>query len=295
MAIDVTAVGAKDTAPAAEPRRGPLRGKRTWHVHVSLIVISFLLCAPVLYALLVSTQDKSAMLSFQLWPGDALAENFDAVMNKRNLGTYMVNSAVMAIIISIGKAITGLLAGLAFVYFRFPGRWIVFFFVLITLMMPTEISILALFGIVNDLGMSGNLAGLTVPFLASATASFLFRQHFANLPANLSEAAQLDGANPVQFLFRVLIPVSWNVIGALTVIEFLYGWNMYLWPLLTVHDEDSKVVQIGLQSLQEAGGQGGTSYGPLMLGAIIASVPPILVFLFLQRPFMKGFAMSKDK
>lgn len=295
MAIDVTQAVSETTgdepANGAPPRRRK-RG-RTWHIHLSLTVICLVSCAPVVYALLVSTQNNAQMINFDLFPGGSLADNFDTVWNRRDLGKYMVNSAVMAIIISVGKAITGLLAGLAFVYFRFPGRWIVFFFVLITLMMPTEISILALFEVTHDLGMSGNLAGLTVPFLASATAAFLFRQHFANLPANLSEAAQLDGANPIQFLFKVLIPLSWNVLGALTVIEFLYGWNMYLWPLLTVNDGDSQVVQVGLASLQQSGQ--GQLYGPLMLGALVASIPPILVFLALQRPFMRGFAMARDK
>lgn len=296
MAIDISTVVAENNERPVERKRARPATKRGWRavgLHVSLTLVCIVLCAPVLYGLLVSTQDNSEMLNFQLFPGSAFADNLSTVMNDRNLGHYMINSAIMSTIIAIGKAMTGLLAGLAFVYFRFPGRWIVFFFVLITLMMPTEISILALFDVVHDLGWSGSLAGLTVPFLASATAAFLFRQHFANLPANLPEAAQLDGANPLQFLFKVLVPLSWNVIGALTVIEFLYGWNMYLWPLLAVNDRDDQVVQVGLSTLQQAGQ--GQLYGPMMLGALIASIPPILVFLLLQRPFMKGFAMARDK
>lgn len=295
MATDTNTVVADSgtSRPAVGKTRKSKRGKRSPLLHVSLIVICFVLCAPVLYAILVATQNNAQMVNFELFPGDSLLANFDKAWNERDLGSYMVNSAIMAVIIAVGKAVTGLLAGLAFVYFRFPGRWIVFFFVLITLMMPTEISILALFEITHDFGWSGNLAGLTIPFLASATAAFLFRQHFANLPANLPEAAQLDGANPLQFLFKVLVPLSWNVIGALTVIEFLYGWNMYLWPLLTVNDRDDQVVQVGLASLQATGQ--GQVYGPIMIGALIASIPPILVFLALQRPFMKGFAMARDK
>ena len=292
MAINVTELVGSSTTDAVEPPMNRKRRGRSWYLHVALAIICAVSCAPVLYALLVSTQDNAQMTSFDLFPGESFAENFATVWESRDLGKYMVNSAIMAIIISVGKAATGMLAGLAFVYFRFPGRWIVFFFVLITLMMPTEISILALFGIADDLSMSGNLAGLTIPFLASATAAFLFRQHFANLPANLSEAAQLDGANPLQFLIKVLIPLSWNVLGALAVIEFLYGWNMYLWPLLTMQGDD-QVVQVGLASLKQSGE--GTNYGPLMLGALIASIPPILVFLLLQRPFMKGFALGRDK
>ncbi|HEY1180560.1 MAG TPA: carbohydrate ABC transporter permease [Phytomonospora sp.] len=279
----------------AEPRKA-VRNKpkrRTAHIHVALIVICAVLCAPVVYALLGSTQNNSQLLNFRLSPGEFFTENFSVVWNDRDLWRYMLNSAVMSAIIATGKAITGILAGLAFVYFRFPGRSIIFVLVLITLMMPTEVSILALFGIVDDLGMSDSLAGLTIPFLASATAAFLFRQHFANLPANLSEAAQLDGANPLQFLWRVLIPMSWNVTGALFVIQFLYGWNMYLWPLLSVSGSENQVVQVGLASLQAAGE--GQSYGPLLMGALVASLPPVLVFLALQRPFMTGFALTRDK
>ena len=283
-----------ETDEVKEPEARPVRSKRSRRprlgLHALLVISCLVLCAPIVYALLVSTQNNAQMVNFQLFPGDSFADNFDTVWNQRNLGAYMINSAIMSIIIAAGKTITGLLAGLAFVYFRFPGRWIVFFFVLITLMMPTEISILALLDLVYDFGWSGTMASLTIPFLASATAAFLFRQHFANLPSNLAEAAQLDGANPIQFLVKVLIPLSWNVIGALAVIEFLYGWNMYLWPLLSGNDT---VVQVGLSSLQQAGQ--GQLYGPLMMGAVIASIPPILVFLVLQRPFMKGFAMAQDK
>lgn len=269
------------------------KAKRRPFTHLALILICALLCAPVIYALLGSSQNNSQLMNFRLTPGDSFLDNFSTVWNDRDLWRYMLNSTVMSAIIATGKAVTGILAGLAFVYFRFPGRSVVFVLVLVTLMMPTEVSILALFRIVDQIGMSDSLAGLTVPFLASATAAFLFRQHFANLPANLSEAAQLDGANPIQFLIRVLVPMSWNVIGALFVIQFLYGWNMYLWPLLSVSDRDQQVVQVGLATLQQAGE--GQSYGPLLMGALLASVPPILVFLALQKPFMTGFALTRDK
>ncbi|MFC4337879.1 carbohydrate ABC transporter permease [Salininema proteolyticum] len=267
--------------------------RRNWLVHLALALICFLLCAPILYAVLGATQNNAQLLGFQLYPGDKLADNWSVVWGDRDLWRYMLNSLIMALIIAAGKVVTGILAGLAFVYFRFPGRWIVFFFVLVTLMMPTEVSILALFKITDDLGMTNNIAGLTVPFLASATAAFLFRQHFANLPGNLVEAAQLDGANPFQFLTRVLVPLSWNVIGALAVLQFLFGWNMYLWPLLTVTDRDEQVVQVGLATLQQAGE--GQMYGPLLLGALVASIPPILVFIALQKPFTAGMAVNPDK
>jgi sn-glycerol 3-phosphate transport system permease protein len=182
---------------------------------------------------------------------------------------------------------------LAFVYFRFPGKWLVFGFVLMTLMMPTELLIIGLFRYVSSLGWGDTMLAITVPFLASATGSFLFRQHFSNIPAELSEAAQLDGANPFQFLYRILIPISWNTIGALAVIQFIYVWNMYLWPLLIIRDERAQVVQVGLGSLRNVDTT--LTYGPLMLAAVVTSIPPVIVFILLQKQFMSGFAITRDK
>jgi sn-glycerol 3-phosphate transport system permease protein len=288
-------------APAGPPpdrgarrRWRPRRARRrTWPVHAVLVASCVLLCAPVVYALLAATQNNAQLFSFQLTPGDSLGRNLEVVWGSRNLGRYLWNSTVVALLITAGKMVTALLAGLAFTYFRFPGKWFVFGFVLVTLMMPTEISILALFRIVSDLGWADSRLGLTVPFIASATGAFLFRQHFATLPAELSEAAQLDGASPLQLLVRVLIPLSWNAIGALAVIQFVYGWNMFLWPLLLISDQRDQLVQVGLGSLQAAGQ--GQAYGPMMLGAVLASLPPLVVFLALQRRFLAGFALSTDK
>lgn len=264
-----------------------------WYTHLALLATCLVIGFPLLYAMLVATQDNSQYFRYQLTPGGNLMKNLDVVWNQRGLGTYMVNSTIQAIIITVGKTITALLAGLVFVHLDFRAKWWVFWFVLVTLMMPTEISIIALFQVVGGLGWSNSMLALTVPFLASATGAFLFRQHFANLPSELSEAAQIDGATPLQFLFRILLPLSWNVIGALAVIQFLYSWNMYLWPRIVINDQSSQVVQVGLGTLRNVGG--GQSYGPLMLGAVIASIPPTLTFVLLQRSFLKGFAISADK
>jgi sn-glycerol 3-phosphate transport system permease protein len=279
--------------------------RRTWHLHLMLGLVVIVVCGPVLYAVLVSTQSNNDLFNFRLVPGDRLDDNWRAVMNSRSaggrdLGEYMWHSVVVSTIVALAKIVTSLLAGLAFVYFRFPAKWFVFGFVLVTLLMPTEISILALFRQVSEIGWHEQESwlpdfipplGLTVPFFASATGAFLFRQHFANLPADLSEAAQIDGVSPMQFLFRILIPLSWNAIGALAVIQFIYGWNMYLWPLLL--QPDDQLVQVGLNTLRNA--DQGQAYGPLMLGALLASLPPIIVFVVLQKPFMKGMALSRDK
>lgn len=273
-------------------RSGRFRGT-SWPNHLGLWLAIVVIVFPLAYAGLVATQTNAEVFRFQLTPGSALGDHFDQVWNGRNLGRFMWNSTIQAVLITAAKTVLSLLAGLAFVYFRFPGKWLVFFFVLITLMMPTEVMILALFRLVSDFGWKDSMAGLVIPFAASATGAFLFRQHFANLPRDLSEAAQIDGASPLQFLFRVLIPLSWNVIGALAVIQFVFVWNMYLWPVLIVSDQDRQVIQVGLQGLREV--DAGLTFGPLMLAALIASIPPTIVFIALQKPFMSGFALSADK
>jgi sn-glycerol 3-phosphate transport system permease protein len=265
---------------------------KRWYVHLALIGICLLIGFPLIYAIIVGTQSNADVYAYRLSFGDEFAANWDLVMNKRFLWLYMLNSLIMAITIATGKTITALLAGLGFVYFRFPGKWIIFGFVLITLMMPTEVIFIALFRFVSSMGLPAYL-NLVMPFLASATGAFLFRQHFASIPPELSEAAQLDGAGPVSFLARVLIPMSWNTIGALVVIQFLYAWNMYLWPRMIISSQETQVVQVGLRTLLAV--ESGLSYGPLMLAAVIASIPPVLIFILLQKQFMSGFALTRDK
>ncbi len=286
----MTAISLNKTKNSRQRRRWL---PKTWYVHVLLWLACLLIGFPLLYALLLSTQTNAEVFAYKLYPGRSLLENLEIVMVDRNMGTFMLNSTIQAVIITVGKTIISLLAGLAFVYFRFPGKWIVFGFVLITLMMPTDIMILALFRLVSGLGWGNTFYAITVPFLASATGSFLFRQHFASLPPELSEAAQIDGATPLQFLFRILIPMSWNVIGALAVIEVVYVWNMYLWPLIIMREESRQVVQVGLTAFTST--DLGVGYGPMMLATVIATIPPVIIFILLQKAFMSGFQISTEK
>lgn len=278
------------TAPSPFKRWLPKR----WYAHLVLWIACAFIGFPLLYAVLISTQSNAQVANFVLTPGQRFEANWNQVMVNRFLGDFMVRSLILSVVITVGKTILALTSGLAFVYFRFPGKWIVFGFVLATLMMPTEILIIGLYRFVSGtLGWGGTFQALAVPFLASATGTFLFRQHFANLPAELSEAAQMDGANPIQFLFSILIPMSWNTIGALAVIQFVYAWNMYLWPQLIMQGGGFQVVQVGLRSLLATDTT--LEYGPLMLGAVLASIPPVIVFILLQKQFMSGFQISTDK
>lgn len=273
-------------------KKGFFRG-RQWPYHIMLIISVLVIAFPLLYASLIATQTNAEIFSFQFTPGSALASNFDDVWVQREFSNAMWNSLQQSFWVTVGKTILSLLAGLAFVYFKFRGKWIVFFFVLVTLMMPTEVMILAMFRLVSGFGWQDTMASITVPFLASATGAFLFRQHFANMPVELLEASQIDGASPFKFLSRVLVPLSWNIIAALFVIQFVYTWNMFLWPSLIIRDDSAQVVQVAMQTLLNFGGA--LTFGPLMLAAIIASIPPALVFVAMQKPFMSGFIVSQDK
>jgi sn-glycerol 3-phosphate transport system permease protein len=243
--------------------------------------------------MLVATQTNAETYAIQLTPGSALADNFQTVWFDRDFAGAMINSLQQSILVTVGKTVLSLLAGLAFVYFKFKFKWLVFFLVLITLMMPTEVMILAMFRQVAGYGWQDTMTAIVVPFLASATGAFLFRQHFANLPADLLEASQIDGATPLKFLTKILIPLSWNVIAAMFVIQFVYTWNMFLWPSLIIRDDSKQVVQSALQTLTNI--DGALTFGPLMLAAIIASIPPAIIFIMMQKPFMSGFAIGQNK
>ncbi|MBI1259719.1 MAG: ABC transporter permease subunit [Chloroflexi bacterium] len=267
---------------------------KRWRVHLILLLSVLIIGLPMFYAIIVATQSNGEVFAYQLTPGNHLAENLDIVMNQRGLGRYMLNSVFISSVFTLCKVIFSLTAGLAFVYFRFPGKWLVFGFVLLTLMLPTDVLVISLFRLVSELKWGDTYTALIVPFMASATGTFVFRQHFMSIPAELSEAAQLDGANPLQFLLRVLIPISWNAIGALAVIQFVSGWNQFLWPFIVIRSPENQVVQVGIASLI-GGFETGNAYGPMMLGAVIASLPPLIVFIALQKQFLSGFALTRDK
>jgi sn-glycerol 3-phosphate transport system permease protein len=174
-----------------------------------------------------------------------------------------------------------------------------FFAILLTLLMPTEIILLPLFKMMSQVGWGQNYPqlALTIPFLATATGAFLFRQHFSNIPRELAEAAQIDGATPLRFMISVLIPMSLNVIVAHALIQFISAWNQYLWAVLIISSDEAQVIQVGVRRAATFSAQvgGATNYGALMAAGLIASLPPLVLFLVLQKQFMSGFAITKDK
>jgi sn-glycerol 3-phosphate transport system permease protein len=196
-------------------------------------------------------------------------------------------SLVTALVITFGKIAVSLLSAFALVYFRFPMRGLFFWAIFVTLMLPVEVRILPTYKVVSDLGMLNSYAGLTIPLIASATATFLFRQFFLTVPEELVEAARIDGAGPMRFFWDILLPLSKTSIAALFVIQFIYGWNQYLWPLLATTSEDMYPVVVGIKRMI-AGGDSGNEWNIVMATAIMAMLPPAIVVIFMQRWFVKG-------
>ena len=201
-------------------------------------------------------------------------------------GPMMLVSLISALIIAIGKIAISLLSAFAIVYFRFPLRKLVFWMIFVTLMLPVEVRIGPTYEVVSSLGMLNSYAGLTVPLIASATATFLFRQFFLTVPDELVEAARVDGAGPMRFFKDILLPMSSTSIAALFVIQFIYGWNQYLWPLLVTTDESMYPVVLGIKRL--IAGEAYTEWNVVMATAMLAMIPPALVVILMQKWFVKG-------
>ncbi len=265
-------------------------------LHAGLLVATFLMALPILLAALMSTQTTTQIYRVtDLAPGGAGLSNYGSALTGYHMGRYLLNSLVMSVIIVTGKLVISLLAALALVYYEFPYKRAVFMLILFTLMLPVPVRIVPLFGLMVDLhwAKSQPMLALTAPYLASATTVFLLRQHFNSIPDSVIETVQLDGVGPLTFLVRVLIPMSKGMLAGVAVIEFIYAWNQYLWPLLVVNDQKKQVVQVGVKLLKSASSAGQTQWGLIMAGAIIALVPPLFVLIALHRPLLETFGVQQ--
>ncbi|MBM3362957.1 MAG: sn-glycerol-3-phosphate ABC transporter permease UgpE [Betaproteobacteria bacterium] len=272
--------------------------------HVVLIIGVAVVAFPVYLTLVASTQSAqeiSASRPLSLWPGSHALETYKVALfggetsagSKLPAGApMMLVSLISALVIAVGKITISLLSAFAFVYFRFPLRMLVFWMIFVTLMLPVEVRITPTYAVVSDLGMLNSYAGLTIPLIASATATFLFRQFFLTVPDELVEAARVDGAGPMRFFKDVLLPMSATSIAALFVIQFIYGWNQYLWPLLVTTDEAMYPVVLGIKRL--VAGEAYTEWNVVMATAMLAMLPPALVVVLMQKWFVKGL-VDTDK
>jgi sn-glycerol 3-phosphate transport system permease protein len=275
------------------------RPAATLLAHLVLVLGMLIVAFPVWIAFVASTQTAEQIVQnvpMSLLPGDNLVQSYRFALfgGKTEFGSriapvapMMAVSLASALIISIGKIAISLLSAFAVVYFRFPFRNLVFWAIFVTLMLPVEVRIGPTYEVISNLGMLNSMAGLTIPLIASATATFLFRQFFLTVPDELVEAARVDGAGPMRFFVDVLVPMSITSIAALFVIQFIYGWNQYLWPLLVTTTEDMYPVVMGIKRMI-SGGDAATEWNAVMATAILAMLPPALVVILMQKWFVKG-------
>jgi sn-glycerol 3-phosphate transport system permease protein len=267
--------------------------------HVVLLLGVLVIAFPVYVTLIASTQTSQQIVQqvpMSMAPGGHMLETYRIALfgGETSYGSRVAPVAPMlwisfvsAMVIAVGKIAISLLSAFAFVYFRFPGRSLCFWMVFVTLMLPVEVRILPTYEVISNLAMLNSYAGLTVPLIASATATFLFRQFFLTVPDELVEAARIDGAGPLRFFKDVLVPLSMTSIAALFVIQFIYGWNQYLWPLLVTTDESMYPIVMGIKRMF-AGGDAANEWNVIMATAILAMIPPAIVVLLMQKWFVKG-------
>ena len=273
----------------------------TFLAHLILIVGVVIVALPIWIVLVTSSQRVEDVLSapIPMWFGDQLLENYAAVLgtgitgsSSGPVGPMMLNSLVMAVVIAVGKIAISLMSAFAIVYFRFPGRMLAFWTIFMTLMLPVEVRILPTYEVVAGLGLLNSYTGLTLPLIASATATFLFRQFFLTVPEELTEAARVDGAGPIRFLWSILIPISRTNIAALFVILFIYGWNQYLWPLLITTDTKYNTVVMAIQRMVRAV-DSAPEWHYVAAVSMLALLPPVIVVVSMQHWFVKGLVETE--
>jgi sn-glycerol 3-phosphate transport system permease protein len=272
--------------------------------HAVLLLGVLVIAFPVFVTFIASTktsQEIVQQIPMSLAPGGHFLDTYRTALfggissygsKIASVAPMMWVSLVSALAIALGKIAISLLSAFALVYFRFPLRGLVFWMIFITLMLPVEVRIYPTYKVVSDLGMLNTYAGLTVPLIASATATFLFRQFFLTVPDELVEAARMDGAGPMRFFVDILLPLTMTSVAALFVIQFIYGWNQYLWPLLVTTDESMYPIVMGIKRMF-GGGDAANEWNVLMATAILAMIPPALVVLLMQKWFVKGLVDSE--
>ncbi|NOY09356.1 MAG: ABC transporter permease subunit [Spirochaetes bacterium] len=273
--------------------------KRRGHkliTHILLIVIVLITAFPVLFALITSTLSFKDAFVFPpiMIPGGHFISNAVEAWNRVNMGRLFLNSLFISIVVAVVKITLSLMAAFAFTHFKFVGRNLLFPMSMITQMLPLPVRIIPTFELMNLFHWINTYYALTVPFFASTTGILLFRQFFLTIPRDLSDAARVDGVKPMRYFFQVIVPISRTNISALFVIEFIFMWSQYLWPLVVINSANMRVIQIGLKMLL-ASEQIAPEWNIIMAGTIIAMLFPLLVLIIFRKSFSQGIAMQTDK
>ncbi|MDQ7843027.1 MAG: sn-glycerol-3-phosphate ABC transporter permease UgpE [Armatimonadota bacterium] len=279
-----------------------MRLRGDWSAHLILLAGVALFVFPVYLAFVGASHDLGTVSRGEmgLRPGPSLAKNFTQAWatgtGERIRGApvraMMRNSFIMGLVIAAGKIAISLLSAFAVVFFRFPLRMLFFWGIFVTLMLPVEVRIIPTYKVVSDLRMVNTFAGLTIPLIASATATLLFRQFFLTVPDELVDAAKVDGAGPMRFFWSILLPVSTTTIASLFVILFIYGWNQYLWPLLVTTSQGMETVVIGITKMIGTG-ESLVDWPIIMATALLAMLPPVAVIIAMQRWFVRGLVETE--
>ena len=273
------------------------RGAGLWLTHLIMIAGVLVIFFPIWLAFVASTVTQAEIIRppMPVWPGDQFLTNYrNALVSGVNVpvATMLLNSLIMAVGIAVGKIVISLLSAFAIVYFRFPARTLFFWLIFITLMLPVEVRIVPTYEVVAGFGMLNSYSGLILPLIASATATFLFRQFFLTIPDELAEAARVDGAGPMRFFWDIVVPMSRTNVAALFVILFIYGWNQYLWPLLITTDPEMNTIVMGIKQMFPSGDDL-ADWPVIMATSILAMIPPVIVVIGMQRLFIRGLVESE--
>ncbi|RBW66796.1 sn-glycerol-3-phosphate ABC transporter permease UgpE [Vibrionales bacterium C3R12] len=271
--------------------------------HFILIAGALFMLIPIWLIFASSTHSPNTIVSegLQWLPGDHFLDIYSEAWNK-SLGfggdvtakSMIINSMVMGLGFAIGKIIISMMAAYALIYFRLPYATAWFWLIFVTLLLPLEVRIIPSYEVVSGLGMLNSYTGLILPLIASATATFFFRQFFKTIPDELLEAAQLDNAGPIRFLFDILLPLSKTMIAAIFIIMFVVGWNQYLWPIMMTTDEGYNTIVMGIkQILNNINETNSPRYDFAFAMVILAMLPPVLVVVIFQRWFVKGLVESE--
>jgi len=273
----------------------------TFVAHLTLILGILLVAFPIWVTFVAASHEAARMVQvpLPLLPGNQFFVNLKEVFVNGiagaggiPVGMMMMNSLIVALMITFGKIAISLISAFAIVYFKFPFRMAFFWMIFITLMLPVEVRILPTFEVVANLGMLNSYWGLSIPLIASATATFLFRQVFLTMPDEMLEAARVDGAGPLRFFWDILLPLSRTNIAALFVIMFIYGWNQYLWPLLITTDRSMVTVVMGIKQMLEAAEQA-PQWNLIMMTSLLAMLPPVAVVIAMQSLFVRGLTETE--
>lgn len=283
------------TSPSSTVRR-EMVGAGTWQrrlypilMHLVMATVVFVVSFPLIYAFILSTQSTHAG---SLVPGSALVENYQNAWRQANMGLLMRNTLIVSLGVAVGKIILAILGAYALIYFRVRGGMVILGLIMLTHLLPLPVRVVPTYELLTQLNWVNTFRGLTIPFFASATGLLLFQQFFRTVPTDLADAARVDGAGPFRFLVSMLIPISRTNIGALFLIEFVYMWNQYLWPLLVANSDQTRQIQIGIKLLVATDAV--IEWGTVMAGALMAIVPPLIVLLVLQQSLMSGLTTSTD-